>query len=70
MVGQHSDRCIRPFHVALLFLVLGTMQADATSTSQPQIECVHASFHACGIKTNEDAENLEIARSMRAGDQT
>ena len=27
------------------------------------------SFHACGIQTTEDAENLEIAKSMRAEDQ-
>ena len=27
------------------------------------------SFRACGIQTTEDAENLEIAKSMRAGDQ-
>ena len=27
------------------------------------------SLRACGIQTTEDAENLEIAKSMRAGDQ-
>ena len=27
------------------------------------------SFRACSIQTTEDAENLEIAKSMGAGDQ-
>ena len=27
------------------------------------------SLHACSVQTTEDAENLEIAKSMRVGDQ-
>ena len=30
---------------------------------------ISVSFCACGIQTTEDTENLEIAKSMQAGDQ-